>query len=127
MAPPPESLPEQLDIELGLDEPDDERSIQERLARRLADPQAASQYELKKRSLDARRGRVRFKLHFERAAPESALPLGGDPPREVDARQGVIIVGDGPAGCSAPTSSRAAGSAAWCSTAARPCSPAGMI
>jgi len=51
---------------------------------------------LRKRSLDARHGRVRFHLLFEIGAPEST-DLGAPHPREVGARR-VVVVGGGPAG-----------------------------
>ncbi|HEX4478786.1 MAG TPA: FAD-dependent monooxygenase [Polyangiaceae bacterium] len=51
---------------------------------------------LRKRSLDARRGRVRFHLSFEVGATETA-DLGAPHPREVGAPR-VVVVGAGPAG-----------------------------
>ena len=89
------------EIELGLDEPDDEAHLRRALARRLgADPEALPPLELRKRAIDARRGRVRFHLTLGVAG---ALPreLGAPHPREVARGAGaphVVIVGDGPAG-----------------------------
>jgi uncharacterized protein len=86
-------------IEIDLDElasPGDEPA---QLARKLADKLGGSPAELpplevRKRSLDARRGRVRF--HFVVGAATGAA-LGGAPVREV-AGPPVVIVGGGPAG-----------------------------
>ncbi len=86
-------------IELELDElgvPDDEPGL---LARKLASklggpPGELPPLEVRKRSLDARRGRVRFHLTVGVARH---APLGGAPVREV-AGPPVVIVGGGPAG-----------------------------
>jgi uncharacterized protein len=83
-------------IELGLDEPDDPASIAARLAAMLEVPASAlPPLELRKRSIDARRGRVRFHLVVGALGPEQ--PLGGAPLREV-AGPPVIVIGGGPAG-----------------------------
>ncbi len=83
-------------LELGLDEPDDPASIAARLAALLEVPaEALPPLELRKRSIDARRGRVRFHLVVGALGP--AEPLGGAAPREV-AGPPVIVVGGGPAG-----------------------------
>ncbi|HWO21994.1 MAG TPA: FAD-dependent oxidoreductase [Kofleriaceae bacterium] len=87
-------------IELALDEPDDPASIAARLAAMLEVPVAAlPPLELRKRSIDARRGRVRFHLVVgalgDALGPEQ--PLGGAPLAEV-AGPPVIVVGGGPAG-----------------------------
>ncbi|HEY0194796.1 MAG TPA: NAD(P)/FAD-dependent oxidoreductase, partial [Kofleriaceae bacterium] len=87
------------EIELELDElgaPDDEaRRLAARLAKQLgAAPAELPRLEVRKRSLDARRGRIRF--HFVVGAASDA-PLGGPPLREVSGPP-VIVVGGGPAG-----------------------------
>jgi hypothetical protein len=83
-------------VELGLDEPDDPASVAARLAAMLAVPASAlPPLELRKRSIDARRGRIRFHLVVGALAPEQQL--GGAPLREV-AGPPVIVVGGGPAG-----------------------------
>ena len=86
-------------IELELDElatPDDEPGVlAAKLARQLG--VAAGELpalEVRKRSLDARRGRVRFHVVVGVA---STAALGGAPVREV-AGAPVVIVGGGPAG-----------------------------
>ncbi len=53
---------------------------------------------VEKRSLDARRGRVRFHLQVALGASAARPLLGGRPLREVRAQPRVLIVGDGPAG-----------------------------
>jgi len=93
------ALPEEVEIELGLDEPDDDVSLRRKVARRVGvklDDLPA--LDLKKRSIDARRGRVRFHLLFGFGAPLPAETLGGTRPKEVKARPEVVVVGDGPAG-----------------------------
>jgi len=83
-------------VEIGLDDPDDPVSIAGRLAAMLEVPVSElPPLELRKRSIDARRGRIRF--HLVVGAKTDDAPLGGAPPREV-AGPPVIIVGAGPAG-----------------------------
>ncbi|MDX2092047.1 MAG: NAD(P)/FAD-dependent oxidoreductase [Kofleriaceae bacterium] len=83
-------------VELGLDEPDDLVTLTGKLAELLSVRRdALPPIELRKRSIDARRGRVRF--HMILGAKSEAHPLGGAPLREV-AGEPVVIVGGGPAG-----------------------------
>lgn len=86
-------------VELELDEPDDPAAIAARLARQLEIPvDALPALELRKRSIDARRGRVRFHLVVGALTPDApGAPLGGAPLREVSGPP-VIIVGGGPGG-----------------------------
>ena len=88
----------EVEVELGLDDADDAEALRERVARRLDIPEAElPTIELRKRSIDARRGRVRFRLVVEVGATgkrDLALPY----PREVSPPARVVIVGDGPAG-----------------------------
>src|SRR5262245_17987930 len=91
-------LPEELALDLELDEPDDELSLRKRAARALKlDPSELPELTLYKRSIDARRGKVRFHVvvGFERVSPAE---LGGVAPREVKGSADVVIVGEGPAG-----------------------------
>lgn len=83
-------------LELELDElSDDPGVLAKRLARQLGAPVGElPPLEIRKRSLDARRGRVRF--HYVVGAAQHAA-LGGAPLREV-AGEPVIVVGGGPAG-----------------------------
>lgn len=83
-------------VEIGLDDPDDPVSIAERLAAQLrVDPRALPPLELRKRSIDARRGRVRFHIVVGVRRPDETI--GGPPLRDVGGEP-VIIVGAGPAG-----------------------------
>src|ERR1044071_2560357 len=87
------------ELELELDElpsPGDEPAVlSARLAAQLGgSPPELPPLEIRKRSLDARRGRIRF--HFVVGAAGDAA-LGGAPVREV-AGAPVVIVGGGPAG-----------------------------
>jgi uncharacterized FAD-dependent dehydrogenase len=88
----------EVEIELGLDDADDVGAVRERVARKLEIPEAElPALEIRKRSIDARRGRVRLRLMVEIGATggrELALPE----PREVSLPARVVIVGDGPAG-----------------------------
>src|SRR5688572_28591407 len=82
-------------VELGLDEPDDAAALARRLAAQLEVPvEALPPLEVRKRSIDARRGRVRFHIVL---GTVTASPLGGAPLREVSGPP-VIVVGGGPAG-----------------------------
>jgi hypothetical protein len=88
----------QVELELGLDEADDEAALRARVARRLGTAvDELPRIEVLKRSLDARRGRIRFHLlvALRERPPEE---LGGPPPREVAGARRVVVVGDGPAG-----------------------------
>jgi uncharacterized FAD-dependent dehydrogenase len=89
------------EVELGLDQADDDAGLRAALAGKLgARPDDLPPIELRKRVIDARRGRVRFHLTVGVASGE-APDLGAPHPREVTAGPGaphVVVVGDGPAG-----------------------------
>ena len=92
-------LPEEIELELALDEPQDEASLRRLIQKKLGVPAADIPGVLvEKRSLDARRGRVRFHLQVALSSPAARPPLGGLPLREVRERPRVVVVGDGPAG-----------------------------
>jgi uncharacterized FAD-dependent dehydrogenase len=83
-------------VELEPDDADDLPSISRRLADQIGvAPAALPAVEVRKRSIDARRGRIRF--HFVVGVAEPAVALGGAPVRET-AGPPVVIVGAGPAG-----------------------------
>ncbi len=89
----------ELSLSLGLDDADDADSLRQRVAGELGIPAAdLPPIEVRKRSIDARRGRVRFQLTVGFAADtprELALPH----PREVTTGgPRAVIVGAGPAG-----------------------------
>jgi uncharacterized FAD-dependent dehydrogenase len=93
-----ERLPREVEVSVGLDEPEDEASLRAAVARRLKMPVGdVPPLVLRKRSLDARRGRVAFHLLFELGA-RAPTNLGEPPPREVRGPPRVVVVGDGPAG-----------------------------
>jgi uncharacterized FAD-dependent dehydrogenase len=91
------SFPEAVTIEIGLDEPDSTEHLLGKVAHKLGrEVEELPGAVLRKRSLDARAGRVRFHYTFE---------LGGDsrtdqprPPLRETRGDDVAIVGDGPAG-----------------------------
>jgi uncharacterized FAD-dependent dehydrogenase len=92
-------LPEEIALELGLDEPQDEANLRRLVASKLSISAAdLPGVTVEKRSLDARRGRVRFHLQVALSNPAARPALGGAPLREVRAQPKVIVVGDGPAG-----------------------------
>jgi uncharacterized FAD-dependent dehydrogenase len=90
-------MPTELTLDFGLDEPTDDVSVRKRVARSLGvAPEDVPKLVLRKRSIDARRGAIRFHLLFEVGAEETT-DLGAPHPQEVGAPR-VVVVGDGPAG-----------------------------
>jgi len=90
-------LPSEIEIELGLDEPDDEPAVRAKAAHKVGvAPEDLPEIALRKRSIDARHGRVLFRLLFE-VAPDPH-ELGTPHPVDVDGLGRVVIIGDGPAG-----------------------------
>ncbi len=91
-------LPEELEISLGLEDAEDEASLRRAVARTLRVPEGElPRVVLRKRSLDARHGKVQFHLLLELGASPDE-PLGEPAPRETKGPARVIVVGDGPAG-----------------------------
>jgi hypothetical protein len=90
-------LPAEISLDFAFDEPTDDAHLRARVARAVGIaidelPPVA----LRKRSIDARHGVVRFHLLLEIGATES-VDLGAPHPREVGPSR-VVVVGDGPAG-----------------------------
>jgi uncharacterized FAD-dependent dehydrogenase len=83
-------------VEIGLDEPDDPETLRKKLAQQLEVAVGkVPALEVRKRSIDARRGRVKFHLMVGVKGAEE--PIGGAPVREVSGEP-VVIIGGGPAG-----------------------------
>jgi uncharacterized protein len=90
-------LPDEVALDLALDEPDDDAHLRARVAQQVGVPEAElPAIALRKRSIDARRGGVRFHLLLEIGA-EPERDLGAPHPREVTPSR-IVVVGDGPAG-----------------------------
>jgi uncharacterized FAD-dependent dehydrogenase len=94
-------VPEEIELDLGLDEPDDEASLKARAAQQLKTKVEAIPFAaVRKRSIDARQGSVKFHVLLALKKdegvdrPQLGLPL----PREVSGPLRAIVVGDGPAG-----------------------------
>jgi len=89
-----------LELDLEPSDAQDGDAVRRALAKRLGvAPGALPAARLLKRSIDARRGRVRVHLTWAIGEPEPlASELGLPHPREVTGRAEVVVVGDGPAG-----------------------------
>ena len=97
----PQNLPEEVEIELGLDEATDADALRQRLGKKLGvAPSSLPEPSILRRSIDARRGSVHFHLIVGLRPPSTGEPLGGAAPREASPghRLPVVVVGDGPAG-----------------------------
>jgi uncharacterized protein len=91
-------LPAEVEISLGLEDAEDEAALRRAVARKLGIRETElPPVLLRKRSLDARRGRIRFQLLLELGTQADA-PLGEPQPRQVSGSRPVVVVGDGPAG-----------------------------
>ncbi len=94
----PGKLPDEIIVHLGLDDADDSDALRRAVARKLGvRSDDLPELALRKRSLDARRGKISFHLLVELNATPDA-PLGEPHPREVRGPSRTIVVGDGPAG-----------------------------
>src|SRR5258706_2398136 len=94
-------LPEEVEIELGLDEASDADALRQRVAKKLGiSPAALPEPSILRRSIDARRGSVHFHLIVGLGgAGATSEPLGGAPPPEAGTKTPpIVVVGDGPAG-----------------------------
>jgi uncharacterized FAD-dependent dehydrogenase len=95
----PKDAPErrELSLDLGLDDADDPEALKRLVAKRLRrDPSDLPEVTLLRRSIDARRGSVRFHLLIGLGG-EVQGPLAAPDPVSVGAPR-VVIVGDGPTG-----------------------------
>jgi len=91
------TVSQEVALDLGLDEPTDEGSLRRRVARMLGVAEAGlPPIAVRKRSIDARRGSVRYHLLVEVGA-ETQADFGAPHPREVSPAR-AVIVGGGPAG-----------------------------
>lgn len=92
------TLPSELSLTLGLDEADDERALRKRVAKKLGvGPEDIGFVSLRRRSIDARGGKIRFELLVRLGdAPEPVAARRA--PREVAGEPRVAVIGDGPAG-----------------------------
>lgn len=109
MPPQRRSLPSEVTLEVGLDEPREPGQLRQRVARELGlDVEALPAVILRKSSLDCRRGRVRYHLLFE-VTPEPVeggfgfgigdpARLGAPHPVPVRGDPKVVVIGDGPCG-----------------------------
>ncbi len=90
--------PEQIEITLGLDSSDDPLSIARAVAKELKRPiDELPPLYVRKRSLDARRGKISFHLLVALGETE-ATEIGLPHPKECVGSRRVVVVGDGPAG-----------------------------
>jgi uncharacterized protein len=87
----------EVELDLGLDDPDDPDTLRARAAEVLrVRPEQLPPVEVRRRAIDARRGRVRFHVTVG-FVPATTTPLAEPHPRAVSGAP-VIIVGAGPAG-----------------------------
>lgn len=98
MSDQPAALPDQIEITLGLDSPDDPAAMALVVANKLGRPvEDLPPFVVTKRSLDARRGKVQFHLLVALGVAEEK-ELGRPHPIECTGTRRTVIVGDGPAG-----------------------------
>ncbi len=93
-------MPKEIELSLGLDEPEEAHIIKSRVARMLGcSIDNVPTPVVVRRAIDARRGKVQFRIRVELGVATGAR-LAKDPqvPREGKGQRCVIIVGDGPAG-----------------------------
>ena len=91
-------MSEEVSIEVGLDDVDNPEALGRLVARALGRSDAdVPEWTVRRRSLDARRGRVTFHLVVAVGADETHKPVG-PPPKTVFGDRRVVVIGDGPAG-----------------------------
>ncbi len=92
-------LPESVELDLGLDEPDDETALRARVAAQLdLSPDDVPRARVVRRAVDARKRVVKFRVTVDLGDPPDPAALGGERPREVKGTPRVVVVGDGPCG-----------------------------
>lgn len=93
------STPEEVSIEVGLDDIDDAGLVRRLAARALRVPEdELPEIEIRRRSIDARRGSVKFHLLIGVRGGDTEAELAVPKPKDVSGERRVVIVGDGPAG-----------------------------
>ena len=93
--------PREVEVMLGLEDDEDDDALRRCAARALAVPLATVPHaRIARRAIDARGGRVRFRVTLALDPPPAPQELGRPWPVEVkrDGNGPVVIVGDGPAG-----------------------------
>jgi uncharacterized FAD-dependent dehydrogenase len=92
-------LPDNVELTLGLDDDESDAGLREHAAQKLGvAPADLPPLHVRRRSIDARRGRVRIRLALDVGGDPPDAALGEPHPREVSGETPVVIVGDGPAG-----------------------------
>lgn len=92
-------LPEQVELDVGLDEIDDPMVLARAVARAVnVAVDSLPPIHVVRRSIDARRHRVRFHLTVDFGADEPIEELALPDPRQVSGSAHVVVVGAGPAG-----------------------------
>lgn len=88
-----------VELVLGLDDSEDEAALKERVARATGVPaDGLPTARIVRRAIDARGGKVRFRVHVSTSPPPSPDTMGRPWPMEVQGAPRVVVVGDGPAG-----------------------------
>lgn len=92
-------LPRELELTVALDELDQPELIRARAARQLhCSLEQLPEVHIVRRAIDARGGKVRFRVRLSTQPADSTLAADRRVPREVTGSQQVVIIGDGPAG-----------------------------
>jgi hypothetical protein len=94
------SVPKEIDLTLGLDEPLEPHTIKSRVARIVGCAiDSVPTPVVVRRAIDARRGKVQLRIRVELGMAQSSLiTKDTSVPRESSGQRCVLIVGDGPAG-----------------------------
>ncbi|MDA1183073.1 MAG: FAD-dependent oxidoreductase [Acidobacteria bacterium] len=91
-------MSEEISIEVGLDDVDNPEVLGRLVARALGRSGTdVPEWTVRRRSLDARRGSMKFHLVVAVGATETHKPVG-PPPKTVSGDRRVVVIGDGPAG-----------------------------